>query len=145
MTRSHPVSGPALAMAAGMAVVAIVFAASWVLWPRYAAEKERALAAARTWAAATIPTAALDRSRTELRPTPHGWRVVFRGVDTPCEQTSWGCRAGPNQADDGRVYQDLWVCVEYGTGRGYMIAGTFRPVGGVTPTTCRPIPLADQR
>jgi len=49
-----------------------------------------------------------------------------------------GCRLGPSQTDESLVYRDAWVCVEYGTGRGYFFAVSIRPVGPVGPNTCKP-------
>ena len=110
------------------------------LWTQYASERERALHAARTWAASSLPATALRRSHVELQPTLHGWRAVFRGVDVPCAQTEWGCYHSdgtPPLGDEMPVFRDVFVCVEYGTGRGYRIAGSIRPVSAIAVTGCR--------
>jgi hypothetical protein len=115
-------------------------AVATLVWPRFTEERLRAIETAHTWAMAAVPASAVDRARVETQPTAHGWRVVFRDAQVPCALTSWGCRAGPSQTDETLVYRDVYVCVEYGTARGYMIAGMIRPVGGVQANTCQPVP-----
>lgn len=142
MTRSYSLRGLCFAVGAGTVALPLLLAAV-MLWPRYAAERHRALGEARAWANASLPAAAVDGAHTELRPTAHGWRVVFRDVDVPCSQTSWGCRTSGSHTDERLVYRDAFVCVGYGSGRGYMIIGSLLPVGGVTPVTCRRVVPAD--
>ena len=140
MTRPDVRAGIALMVGA-----ALLVAVATLAWHRYSEDRVRAIETARTWAATSIPTSAIDRARPEAQPTPHGWRVVFREARVPCAQTSWGCRAGSAQTDETLVYRDVYVCVEYGTARGYLIAGMLQSVGGVQRNTCQPAPVPSGR
>ena len=129
---------PRAALPAGLVVVILAVLVALV-WPRYVEERERAIDAGRQWVTSSLPAVAAVRARVEAQPTMHGWRVVYRGVNVPCTQTSMGCRLGPSQTDESLVYRDAWVCVEYGTGRAYFFGVLIRPAGPVGPNTCRPV------
>lgn len=135
MARSSSVRVVAL-----VALAVLILAGAFFAQPRYVADQERAFAAADSWASRAFPAGAAVGARVEAQPTMHGWRVVYRDVNAPCAATSLGCRsgsAGSSQSDETLVYRDAWVCVEYGTGRGYFFGGSFRQVGPVGPNTCK--------
>ena len=98
-------------------------------------EHQRAVETARTMASGIVPANAVDQARVETRPTSYGWRVVFRDVQVACSQT--GFRCSPTAADvaaggSDPLFRDVLVCVEYGTARGFFIAGMVRPVATVS-------------
>jgi hypothetical protein len=131
-------------MGAALAFGAVLLLAVAILvWPRYAAERQRPVEAARAMAAAIVPADAVDRARVETRPTGYGWQVVFRDVRVPCAQTKLRCSPHdgvPSEAGALGVFRDVYVCVEYGAAHGYFIVGSFRPVGKVQANTCQPPP-----
>ena len=132
MSRSREIWGYVLGVGA-----VLVWAGDMLVWPRYAAVRHRAVEAARSMAIAEagVPATAVDQARVETLPTANGWRVVFRDVQVPCSQTQFRCvppDGRPSGFSSDQVFRDVLVCVEYGTARGYFIAGMLRPVAGVT-------------
>ena len=126
MSRARGISG----VAAGTVGV-LLLAGGTLVVPRIAAEQRRAAEAARAMAVAMVPADVVDDARVETRPTAYGWRVVFHDVQVRCSQTKFTCASGEGVASSlgpNQVFPDLLVCVEYGTGRGYFVAATTRPV-----------------
>ena len=136
MSRLQSVWRVALAIVGALALAAVL-----LLWPTIATEQRRAGDAARGMAVAMVPTAAVDAARMETRPTAYGWRVVFRDVGVPCAETGFRCApsagassgaspagASPAGTSAVGVIRDVLVCVEYGSARGYFIAGMVHPV-----------------
>ena len=82
---------PAILGAASAAVAILLVAGTVLVWPRLAAEHERAVAAVRARAAGVVPVDVVDDAWIETRPTLYGWRVVFRDVQVPCSHTKFRC------------------------------------------------------
>jgi hypothetical protein len=122
-----------------LALLALVVAGAVTVWPRVSAERHRALEAARTMADGAVPAAALDRASVEVRPVPTSWMVIFHGASVPCQETAL-CRGNP-RLPQSVVYEDVFVCVEYGTGRAYMVGGMVRTVGLRQSHLCQASPF----
>lgn len=99
--------------------------------PRVRQEQQRIEQQGRAMLQGSVPAGTLDGTRVELRPTGHGWLVLFRGADVACAQTSWRDRCGaaflPGQQPV--VFHDLFACVDYRRGAGYMAGGLIRSSG----------------
>jgi hypothetical protein len=110
-----------------LGVLALVAVGAGMVWPRVSAERDSALEAARSMVGGAVPVAALDRASVEVRPVTTGWMVIFHDAMVPCGQAGF-CRGNP-RVPRSAVYRDVFVCVEYGTGRAYAVFGMLRTVG----------------
>lgn len=115
----------------GLALAGAVLLLLTTALPRVRQEQQRIEQQGRAMLAGTVPVGTLDRTRVELRPTPHAWLVIFRGADVPCEQTSWraSCTTRYLASQQPVVFRDLYACVDYRHGTAYMAAGTLQPAG----------------